>query len=140
MDISLLIELALATLLGVTVVYCALLERKLKALRSDQDGLKTTIVELSNAISAAGASMRALKSAAAEASETLESQISRARGLIDELAVVNASGERLAARIEGGITGTTSRAPGFVQPQVLASRLESLRPNSSRSEMLRNVR
>jgi outer membrane murein-binding lipoprotein Lpp len=140
MDISLLVELALAALLGVTVIYCALLERKLKVLRSDQDGLKTTIVELSNAISAAGASMRALKSAAAEASQTLETQISRARGLIDELALVNASGERLATRIEGGITGATSRAPGFAQPQVLASRLESLRPKNSRSDVLRNMR
>ncbi len=137
MNISLIAETALVALLCITVIYCVRLERRLAALRSGQDGLKATIAELNGAIERAGGSLRALKAAAGEAAETLESRLVRARGLIDELSVVNASGERLAARIE---KGTTSSPAGADQTRVLANRLNALKPGSSKPEILRAMR
>jgi hypothetical protein len=140
MNLSVILEVALAALLGVTVFYCALLYRRLGVLRRGQDSLKTTIAELNDAITAAGGSMQALKAAAGAASETLDSRIARARGLADELSLVNASAERLADRIEKGARGTAGRLAGYAPPEVLAHRLESLRPEMPKPEKQRSAR
>jgi hypothetical protein len=120
---SIIVELLLSGLLVLTLGYCALLERKLSLLRKGQDGLKETIAGLNTAIANAGASMRMLKTAAAGVSEKLEQEIARGRGLADELAVLAASGERIADRIERSGTKNGSALPG-----TLANRLESLKP------------
>jgi hypothetical protein len=52
------------------------------------------------AIAGAGASLRALKSAAGEAAQTLDERLKRARLHIDELSVLTVSGERIAQRME----------------------------------------
>ena len=95
------LELGLEILLALTLVYCVILERRLAAVRKGQEGLKTTIGELNMAIAGAGASLRALKSAAGEAAQTLDERLKRARLHIDELSVLTASGERIASRMEG---------------------------------------
>jgi hypothetical protein len=95
------LELGLEILLALTLVYCVILERRLAAVRKGQEGLKRTIGELNMAISGAGASLRALKSAAGEAAQTLDERLKRARLHIDELSVLTTSGERIASRMEG---------------------------------------
>ena len=95
------LELGLEILLALTLFYCVILERRLASVRKGQEGLKTTIGELNMAISGAGASLRALKSAAGDAAQTLDERLKRARLHIDELSVLTASGERIAQRMEG---------------------------------------
>jgi hypothetical protein len=129
MTLSLVVEILLSLLLTLTVGYCALLERKLSVLRKGQDGLKETIAELNTAIGNAGASMRLLKSSAAEISDKLHDEIGRGRSLADELSVLTSSGERIATRIERGTPRNNSPLPA-----ALAGRLESLKPQ------LRSVR
>ena len=94
------VEVALEVLLAATLCYCILLERRLAAVRKGQEGLSRTIGELNMAIAGAGASLRALKSAAGEAATTLDDRLKRARLHIDELSVLTASGERIASRME----------------------------------------
>jgi hypothetical protein len=100
MDLTFYLELALQVLLAFTLCYCVLLERRLAAVRKGQEGLSRTIGELNMAIAGAGASLRALKSAAGEAAQTLDERLKRARLHIDELSVLTASGERIAQRME----------------------------------------
>jgi Domain of unknown function (DUF6468) len=100
-DLMFYLELALEVLLAFTLAYCVILERRLAAVRKGQEGLSRTIGELNMAISGAGASLRALKSAAGEAAQTLDERLKRARLHIDELSVLTASGERIAQRMEG---------------------------------------
>ena len=111
LNISLLVEIGLSVLLLATIVYCAVLERKLSALRKGQDGLKDTIARLNESIVAAGSSMRMLISTAAGAAEALD--------------------ERMVER------STTPRAADNVMPMPasLGARLEALKPQA-----LRNVR
>lgn len=125
MNLSFFVELTLIALLAATLVYCALLERKLSALRKGQDGLKQTILDLNSAIVSAGASMRALKASASEAAETLDARIASARNLNDELALVTASGERIADRIVNG--GPTKAAANGIHPAALQNRLDRLK-------------
>jgi hypothetical protein len=100
-DLMFYLELTLEVLLAFTLAYCVILERRLAAVRKGQEGLSRTIGELNMAISGAGASLRALKSAAGEAAQTLDERLKRARLHIDELSVLTASGERIAQRMEG---------------------------------------
>src|SRR5208282_1859480 len=112
MNLALTVEIALTVLLAATLVYCALLERRLAALRKGQDGFRETIGELNAAIGSASASMRLLKTAAASAAETLDERVARARAVIDELSLLTTSGERIATRIERGVTAQPDRAAG----------------------------
>ncbi len=127
---TLVVEIVLSLLLMLTVAYCALLERKLSMLRKGQDGLKDTIAELNTAIGNAGASMRLLKTSAAEISDKLHEEIVRGRSLADELSVLTSSGERIASRIERGMPSRN----GPALSAALAGRLESVKPQ------LRSVR
>lgn len=132
MAISLVVEIALSLLLVATLAYCAVLERKLTALRKGQDGLKDVVAELNGAITTAGTSMRMLRSAATGAVETLDERVGAARGLIDELSLLTASGERIAARIEQGGEQRPRKAANGVLPAA-AGRLEASRPRIVRA-------
>jgi Domain of unknown function (DUF6468) len=129
MYISLIVEIILSALLLATVVYCALLERKLSALRKGQDGLKETIGELNRAIISASVSMRTLRATADDAGKNLQEQIAKARAMTDELALLNVSGDRIAQRIVGG--AQTTKTPNTMMPAALANRLDALRPRAA---------
>src|SRR6516164_2529864 len=112
MNLTFYVEVALEVLLGATLCYCIVLERRLAAVRKGQEGLSRTIGELNMAIAGAGASLRALKSAAGEAAQTLDERLKRARLHIDELSVLTVSGERIAARMETNLgRGPAASAP-----------------------------
>ena len=100
MNLAMGLELALCVLLAATLVYCIILQRRLTAVRKGQEGLKKLIGDLNGAIAGAGATLRALKAAAATSAETLDERIKRARALADELALLASSGERIAERFD----------------------------------------
>jgi hypothetical protein len=101
--LTLVVELALSALLIATLVYCALLERRLRAVRDGQAQMKSTIDSLNASLATAGASLRALQAAAATVGETLDRKLATARSTIDELSLVTASGERIASRMERSV-------------------------------------
>jgi hypothetical protein len=111
MTLTFYVEIALEVLLAATLCYCIVLERRLAAVRKGQEGLSRTIGELNMAISGAGASLRALKAAAGEAAGTLDERLKRARLHIDELAVLTGSAERIADRIERGVSSAPRSIP-----------------------------
>jgi Domain of unknown function (DUF6468) len=135
MTLTFIVEVSLELLLAVTLCYCIVLERRLAAVRKGQEGLSRTIGELNMAIAGAGASLRALKSAAGEAAQTLDERLKRARLHIDELSVLTASGERIAHRIESAASprgrierGTESPLADMVLPSnSVMNRLDSVR-------------
>ena len=105
MNFTFYVEVTLEVLLAATLCYCIVLERRLAAVRKGQEGLSRIVGELNMAIAGAGASLRALKSAAGEAAQTLDERLKRARLHIDELSVLTASGERIALRMESASSG-----------------------------------
>jgi hypothetical protein len=124
MTIATALELVLTTLLAATLVYCILLERRLAAVRKGQDGLKRMIGELNGAIAGAGASLRALKSAAAGAAETLDERLKRARAVADELSVLSSSGERIAQRFDRAVP---TKSPQPLPSGSVMHRLDALK-------------
>jgi hypothetical protein len=129
MSLTFAIEIALEVLLTATLGYCIVLERRLAAVRRGQEGLSRIVGELNMAISGAGASLRALKSAANEAAHTLDERLKRARLHVDELSVLVGSAERIADRIEQGV-GVARESQPVAQPlpsTSIMSRLEMTR-------------
>jgi hypothetical protein len=96
------LEALVAVLLVVTVVYCAMLDKRLKALRTGQDGLKAIIEGLDSATRRAQTSVSELKAAADAAGHNLSGQVGKARALTDELQIMIEAGNALADRLEGG--------------------------------------
>ena len=111
MTMTFYVEIALEVLLAATLCYCVVLERRLAAVRKGQEGLSRIIGELNMAIAGAGTSLRALKSAAGEAAGTLDERLKRARLHIDELSVLASSAERIADRIERGVSAAPRSVP-----------------------------
>jgi len=132
MNIGMIVEIALMALLAVTLTYCIVLERRLSAVRRDQQGLKGIIADLNTAITHAGASMRALKASAAGAAETLDDRLARARATIVELSLLTASGERIAERFDRAATQqAATRTPVMTNASLpsgsIMGRLDALR-------------
>ena len=100
LPLDLVLEMLLGLLLAATLFCCRTLELRLRNLRGDQEELIGTVRALSGAITAAQLSLAGLRSAAAKADETLGRKVQTARALADELAQLNAAGERVAIRME----------------------------------------
>jgi hypothetical protein len=131
LNLSFFMELALDLLLVFTLAYCVVLERRLATVRKGQEGLARTIGELNMAIAGAGASLRALKTAAGEAAATLDERLKRARLHIDELSVLTASGERIAQRMEFAATQRGAMEPATGRGRPAPGAAEMALPSTS---------
>ncbi|HMI97091.1 MAG TPA: DUF6468 domain-containing protein [Micropepsaceae bacterium] len=109
--VSLIVEVTLAALLAATLICCLRLDRRLRLLRGDQENLSATVRALNTAVTAAQSSLVGLRAAARDADESLGRKVSSARGLADELSLLNSAGERIAARIESARANNTQAAP-----------------------------
>lgn len=79
------IEIVLALMLAVCLVYFWRLDRKLQALRSGQDGALAAAAELAQATAQAEAAVRALRATAQETGRDLQARINDARATADRL-------------------------------------------------------
>lgn len=92
-------EALVCVLLAAAVVMCWRVDRRLRALRSGQDGLKETITDLNDAVDRARASLAALDRASKEQGASLKSDVEAARRLSDELRFLTDRGEDQAQSI-----------------------------------------
>jgi hypothetical protein len=109
---TLAIELLLALLLAATIGFCFVLDRRLAGLRAARADLERLSAEFVAAIAEARAGVGELKGAAKEAAETLQERLGKARALADELAFMTETGDRLAERLSGQISGGLRRGAG----------------------------
>ncbi len=128
MILGLILEGLVGILLVVTVVYCALLDRRLRALRDGQDGLKAIIDGLDAATLRAQAGVAELRVSGDTVSGRLHEQVGKARALADELEIMVEAAARLADRLEHGWAANTKveapralAAPASVSPPPIAT-------------------
>ncbi|MGE0830516.1 MAG: DUF6468 domain-containing protein [Hyphomonadaceae bacterium] len=81
------LEGLLALLMAACLFYCWRLERKLKALRDGQDGIRDAAAELVQAVTQADNAVRAMRVTAQEAGRDLQARIDTARALSDRLGI-----------------------------------------------------
>ncbi|MEQ8405115.1 MAG: DUF6468 domain-containing protein [Oceanicaulis sp.] len=90
---SLAFEALVCVLLLAAAVMCWRVDRRLRALRDGQDGMKDTIGALNDAVDRARASLAALDRASKEQGAALKGEVDHARKLCDELRFLNDQGE-----------------------------------------------
>lgn len=107
---TLLVEGVVAVLLVVTIGYAFVLNRRLAALRAEQDNLGRMIAGLNQATARAQEGIYELRSASQAAEENLKQEIARAREISDELAIITEAGNNLAQKIERGLSARREAA------------------------------
>jgi hypothetical protein len=123
--LSMILDLVVAGLLGVTIAYAALLSRRLGALRNDKQQLETLVQSLDASSLRANAGIAALRDAAEEIGRTLQQKIEQGQGLRNDLNYICDLGGGLADRLESSIRAT---------------REESKRPAASAEPAARQMR
>jgi len=93
------LEALVAVLLVVTIFYCIVLERRIRAFKADQVSLAELVTQLSNATEHAQVAVAGLKSTAEEADDELDGKLKKARSLSEELAFMVETGNNLAGKL-----------------------------------------
>jgi hypothetical protein len=101
LPMDLLLEGIVAILLAATIGYCATLDRKLREMRSGQDGLRDLIQDLGVATAQASDAIVKLREASEATGQSLGEQVKRGRALADELTLIVEAGNRIADRLSG---------------------------------------
>ncbi|GHD60967.1 hypothetical protein GCM10017083_47710 [Thalassobaculum fulvum] len=122
MNLELGLNILLVLLLLPTVVYVALLQRRLASLRADREAVESVIERMNEATRRAEASLKGIRQAAEQAKVTLDEPVTRAQALRDELSFLvqraDAAGERLAGGLSSaGAGGATAAAPAAERPR-----------------------
>jgi Domain of unknown function (DUF6468) len=109
--ISLFADVIVAILLVVTLIYSAMLNRRLTGLRSNKAELEALIHSFGEACARAEAGVKTLRSATDEATR-LQAYLDRSQALRDDLSFLLDRGSSLADRLEGGVrSARTETAP-----------------------------
>ena len=102
LEISLMLEALVAALLIATIVYAAILNRKLGRLRADRAEMEQQIARFVECTQRAETSIRHLKAVADEASRSLQQPIDRAMAVRDELVFMIERGDTLSEKLSTG--------------------------------------
>lgn len=118
MDISMgaMLEVIVSVLLLATIGYCATIDRRLRAMRDGQDGLRDLINDLSGATTQAMSAIAHLRQAGDATGAALTEQVKKGSLLADELSLMVQAGNDIANRL-GGIETRRVVAPSMAQPQ-----------------------
>lgn len=114
MDFSTTLDIIISVLLIGTIGYAFALNRTLMRVREGRDGMEQLIRDLSTAVQRAESAIGGLKDAASKADGELNARIRTARDLVNDLEIINESGNGLAVRLEGAvkIARAMQTAPG----------------------------
>jgi hypothetical protein len=102
--LSFILDGAVAILLVATIFYCILLNRRLAALRRNEDELRNAVASFNEAAARAEAGVSWLKKTGEEIGDALKDQIEEAGALCDDLAFVTERGEKLVDRLSESIS------------------------------------
>ncbi len=111
------LEVLLAVLLALTVGYCFVLDRKLRALRKAQGSFQNLLADFTHATERAESGVTALRLACGELVAELDEKLEAGRRLGDELMTITQSGNALAERIESGLRNRRREMGGGKLPE-----------------------
>jgi hypothetical protein len=115
--LTLIIELTVVILLGVTVTYCIILDRRLQKLRSDETAMRQTVVDLGLATERAERAIDGLRNSLAESDRTLGERVRIAEETSRELNDMIRSGDETLDRIGKMVSGARRTVDEFGQRQ-----------------------
>jgi len=105
------LDIGVAVLLLATIGFCAVLNRRLAALRRNENELALVLTQFNEAAARAEAGVARLKEASQESAGTLRERIEEARALCDDLAFMTQRGGKIAAELNVKLARTPSPQP-----------------------------
>jgi len=134
--LDMMLEIIVCVFLAATIGYCAIIDRRLRAMREGQDGLRDLVSELSDATQQAMRAIGHLREASDATGKALSDQVKRGQALTDELSVMLQAGNDIANRL-GGIETRRSAEPRKtaeteVVPRIVKPRTAQVQPSQAR--------
>ncbi len=105
------INIFILVMLFVMIIYCIVLNRRLKAFRNIKDEMAELIGQLNASTTHAQKAIVELKNTVFQEEKKLSEKLSKAAEMADELDMINQTGSNLADRIEKGLV-TNRKATG----------------------------
>jgi Tfp pilus assembly protein PilX len=102
-NVDVILNLVIALLLVITIVFCLVLSRRISAFNSNKNDLKKFLVDFNSSIQKAEKNINQLKELGSNVDENLKAQIKRARFLANDLSFLSEKGENVAQNLEGKI-------------------------------------
>jgi hypothetical protein len=132
LPLDMMLEVIVCVLLMATIGYCATIDRRLRAMRTGQDGLRELITDLSSATSQAMNAISHLRQASDATGAALTEQVKRGGALADELSLMVQAGNDIANRLGGIETRRPVAASPSIQPasapRIVQTRVAASRP------------
>lgn len=97
---SLIMDVSILVLLGITIIYAARLSLYLKRFRDSKSDLETIVTDLSKQITKADHAIKTLNKTVDESGVDLQRRMDRANMIYDELEMIVQSGDNMASRLE----------------------------------------
>ena len=117
------INLVVALLLVVTIVYCWTLNKRIRILQDSRSELAELLIHFDASTQKASDSIMALQSASKKIGETIQSRIEKANYVADDLNFLVERAEKLADKLEAAVS--PNRAASSVQPSAATVMPES---------------
>jgi hypothetical protein len=103
MDYKLVLDVMVAVLLAVTIVYAWVLNQRLSQLRRNRDDLAKVVSSFNDATARAEAGIPKLRKAAEETGSALQERVEKAQSLRDDLAFMIERADAMADRLEQAV-------------------------------------
>lgn len=132
---SLIVDITVAALLVVTIVYAIILNRRLSAMRRDRDELATVAASFEKATARASVSIAKLKAS----TEGLQDSIGKAESLRDDLSFLMDRGGSAADRLEAAVRHARKQGAG-IAPASMARNDDDEEPVTKAPTVLRAPR
>ena len=101
--IDVILNVFIALLLLITIVFCLILSRRISAFNSNKKDLGKFLLDFNDSIMKAEKNINLLKEMGSQVDENLKVQIKRARFLANDLSFLSEKGETVAQNLEGKI-------------------------------------
>ncbi|HTI88429.1 MAG TPA: DUF6468 domain-containing protein [Alphaproteobacteria bacterium] len=111
MTLSLLLDVVVAALLVATIAYAAVLDRRIRQLKSARGELETMVVGFNAATARAETAIGELKAGTEGGSRELKPLVATGRQLADDLSYLIERGNELADRLDAGVSAARQSAP-----------------------------
>jgi cell division septum initiation protein DivIVA len=103
MDYKLILDLMVAALLAVTIIYAWILNQRLSQLRRNRDDLAKVVSSFNEATARAEAGIPKLRKAAEDSGQALQERVEKAQSLRDDLAFMIERADAMADRLEQAV-------------------------------------
>jgi len=113
---TLLLNILIVVLLGITIAYCLLLNRRIRILQDGRSELAQLLKHFDASTQRASESIIALQTASKQIGETIQLRIDKANYLLDDLAFMIEKGNKLANQMEAGFAVNRARTRVMTDP------------------------